>query len=285
MRVLDNFSTGRRTNVAPFISELELFVGDVRSSEAVAGACRGCDFVLHLAAVASVPKSVADPAETNEVNVTGTLNVLRAAVECGVKRVVYASSCAVYGGASPTPRHERMLPNPGSPYAVSKLAAEHYCRVTTELHGLSTVALRYFNVFGPRQDPRGDYAAVIPKFLTAIMTGGRPVVFGDGRQTRDFVPVADVVRASLAACEADVGGFLLSNVGSGKRRSVRSVLRRLGRALDRKVEPVFAAARPGDIRHSVAAIRVLTEWLATEGLRVWPLVPFDEGIVTMAESG
>jgi nucleoside-diphosphate-sugar epimerase len=222
VRILDNFSTGRRVNLEPFSKDIELIEGDVRSPFTVMEAMDKVDYVLHQAALPSVPRSIKDPLTTNEVCVVGTLNVLKAALACGVKRVVYASSSSVYGDSEELPKHEGMIPNPMSPYAAAKLAGEHYCRVFSRLYGLEAVALRYFNVFGPRQDPTSQYAAVIPKFIAAIREGRRPVIFGDGEQSRDFTPVANVVAANLAACVVPLAGqasseFLVSSSkSSGK---------------------------------------------------------------------
>ena len=238
VRVIDNFSTGRRENLAPFRKDIELIEGDIRSLDTLRSAmstpfgvgkgkgkgkgtgsgdstsastststsARPVDFVLHEAALPSVPRSIEDPATTHDVGATGTLNVLIAARDCGVKRVVFASSSSVYGDSETLPKHEEMTPNPLSPYAVSKLVGEHYCRVFSRAYGLETVALRYFNVFGPRQDPNSQYAAVIPKFLRAIRNGERPTIYGDGEQSRDFTPVENVVAANLAACTVSLGG-------------------------------------------------------------------------------
>jgi nucleoside-diphosphate-sugar epimerase len=226
VRVLDNFSTGRRVNLEPFLKDIELIEGDVRSPFTVMEAMDKVEYVLHQAALPSVPRSIKDPLTTNEVCVVGTLNVLKAALAHKVKRVVYASSSSVYGDSEELPKHERMIPNPLSPYACAKLAGEHYCRVFSRLYGLETVALRYFNVFGPHQDPTSQYAAVIPKFIAAIREGRPPVIYGDGEQSRDFTPVINVVKANLAACEVPLGGDVevkteaeveLELVGAGRK--------------------------------------------------------------------
>lgn len=216
VRVIDNFSTGRRENLAPFRKDIDLIEGDIRSLEvlrsAMSSSASASTYVLHQAALPSVPRSIQDPVTTHEVNATGTLNVLIAARDCGVKRVIYASSSSVYGDSQELPKHEGMMPNPLSPYACAKLAGEHYCRIFSRLYGLETVVLRYFNVFGPRQDPNSQYAAVIPKFIAAIREGGSPVIYGDGEQSRDFTPVANVVAANLAACEVPLGRKTEANV-------------------------------------------------------------------------
>ncbi len=216
VRVLDNLSTGKRENLVSWLDRLELIEGDIRDVETVHGAMAGVDYVLHQAALPSVPRSVADPLASHQVNATGTLNVLPAARDAGVKRLVYASSSSVYGDSPTLPKQEEMPTNPISPYAVSKLAGENYCRVFFRVYGLETVCLRYFNVFGPRQDPTSQYAAVIPRFITAMLDGRRPVIYGDGRQSRDFTYIENVVEANLLACQAkDVAGEVL-NIACGE---------------------------------------------------------------------
>jgi UDP-glucose 4-epimerase len=294
VRVLDNFSTGRRVNLEPFSKDIELVEGDVRSPFTVMEAMDKVDYVLHQAALPSVPRSIKDPLTTNEVCVVGTLNVLKAALTRGVKRVVYASSSSVYGDSDELPKHEGMIPNPMSPYAAAKLAGEHYCRVFSRLYGLEAVVLRYFNVFGPHQDPTSQYAAVIPKFIAAIKEGRRPVIFGDGEQSRDFTPVANVVAANLAACAvsltAQVPGskfpvhssrpgkprtknqelkeeaarrfpFLLSNVAVGERYTLNFIVNEICRVFGKRVKPIYEPPRPGDVRHSLASVEVMTERL------------------------
>ncbi|MBI4715913.1 MAG: SDR family oxidoreductase, partial [Nitrospirae bacterium] len=203
VRVLDNFSTGKRGNLPVTTPLLEILEGDFRDPETCRRAMAGVTYVLHQGALPSVPRSIADPLTSHEVNVTGTLNLLIAARDAGVRRFVFASSSSVYGDTPTLPKHEEMIPNPMSPYALNKLAGEYYCRIFHRLYGLSTVALRYFNVFGPRQDPTSQYSAVIPKFISALMAGKAPVIYGDGEQSRDFTYVEDCVRANLLACEAD----------------------------------------------------------------------------------
>ena len=199
VRVLDNFSTGKRENLTPFLGEIELIEGDMRSYHIVREAVQGTDYVLHQGALPSVPRSINDPITTNEVNVGGTLNILDAARDAGVKRVVYASSSSVYGANKALPKQEEMMPQPISPYAVAKLTGEKYCHVFSRTYGLETVALRYFNVFGPRQDPESAYAAFIPKFIVGMMEGQALVIDGDGSQSRDFTYVSNVVRGNLLA--------------------------------------------------------------------------------------
>jgi UDP-glucose 4-epimerase len=258
--------------------------------------------VLHQAALPSVPRSIQDPITTHEVNATGTLNVLIAARDCGVKRVVYASSSSVYGDSEELPKHEGMIPNPLSPYAASKLAGEQYCRVFSRVYGLETVALRYFNVFGPRQDPNSQYAAVIPKFIAAIRKGERPTIYGDGEQSRDFTPVENVVAANIAAATlrqdpsisnfqfpisnfrssppspSTSASFLVCNVAAGQRFTLNQLVSELCRLLGTQVEPLYAPPRTGDVRHSLASIGVLSEKLG-----ITDRVTFQQGLARLVK--
>jgi nucleoside-diphosphate-sugar epimerase len=255
VRVLDNLSTGKRENLLPFMDRIELIEGDVRSYHIVRKAVEGADFVLHQAALPSVPRSVADPVTTNEVNVTGTLHVLDASKDAGVRRVVFASSSSIYGDLDTLPKTEDMLPKPLSPYAVAKLAGEKYCQVFYRIYGLKTVALRYFNVFGPRQDPTSQYSAVIPKFAAMIRKGESPLIFGDGEQSRDFTFVENVVHANLLACEEqpDTAGEVF-NIACGKRVTVNRLVEAINEALGMNVKARYAEPRVGDVRHSLANI-------------------------------
>ncbi|HKW13114.1 MAG TPA: SDR family oxidoreductase [Candidatus Krumholzibacteria bacterium] len=273
VRVLDNFATGREENVAEFASRVDLIRGDVRDEEAVERAVKGADYVLHQAALASVPRSIADPTSNNQVNAQGTLNLLLAAKKHGVKRVVYASSSSVYGDSEELPKIESMTPNPKSPYAVAKLAAEYYCRVFGELYGVPTVSLRYFNVFGPRQDPNSQYSAVIPLFVKALMEGKRPDIYGDGEQSRDFTFISNVVNANLLACEANVTGARVYNIACGGRYTLNQLFAALRERIGANVEPVYGPARPGDVKHSMAGIERIQKEL---GYHVG--VSFEEGI-------
>lgn len=252
VRVFDNFSTGSRAHLSNLA--VEIIEGDVRDAAAVARAVQGIAGVVHLAALPSVEQSVRDPATTHAVNVTGTLHVLQAAHAAGVARVVYASSCAIYGNEPTIPKHEAMLPFPASPYAASKLAGEYYCRVFSDVYGMQAVVLRYFNVFGPRQDPSSPYAAAIPRFITRTLTTGAPVVFGDGRQTRDFVYVDNVVDANILALNPSVAAGQVVNIAGGEQWSLLQVLELLGKILGRSVVPHFEPSRDGEVVHSVAAI-------------------------------
>jgi UDP-glucose 4-epimerase len=267
--VLDNFSTGRRDNLAHVLNQIELIEGDIRDVAAVRQAMTGVDYVLHEAALPSVQRSVQDPLLSNEVNVTGTLNILQAAREACVKRVVLASSSSVYGDSPTLPKHEAMPTAPRSPYAVSKLAAERYAMAFNTVYGLPTVALRYFNVFGPRQDPASQYSAVIPKFITAMLKGEPPVIYGDGTQSRDFTFVANVVSANLLACEREEANGQALNVACGERYSLLDLHADLQRILQVEIAPVFAEARKGDVKHSLATIEAAQEKLGYEALIKW----------------
>ncbi len=256
VRVLDNFSSGRRENLAHLAGHVEIIEGDIRDIATVRQAMVEVDYVLHQAALASVPCSVADPLTTEQVNVGGTLNVLLAARDARVRRVVFASSCAVYGDSPALPKHEQMPPEPLSPYAASKMAGEGYCRAFQQVYGLPTVVLRYFNVFGPRQDPHSQYAAVIPKFINAALSGCALTVFGDGQQSRDFVYIANVVTANLLACQSDAAVGQVINVASGRGCSLLELIEQLRVLLDGKELRVeHLPAQPGDIRHSLGDIQ------------------------------
>jgi UDP-glucose 4-epimerase len=280
VRVLDNFSTGKRDNVYPFADQVQVIEGDIRSYHVVREAVEGVDFILHQAALPSVPRSIKDPITSNEVNVTGTLHILNAARDAGVKRLVYASSSSIYGDLEVLPKTEDMLPKPLSPYAVSKMAGEKYCKVFTQLYGLETVALRYFNVFGPRQDPTSQYSAVIPKFVSAMLKGDAPVIYGDGEQSRDFTFVENVVHANLLACEErveDVSGEVF-NVACGKRITLNVLVRTLNSILGTDIQPEYADPRPGDVKHSLANIGK-----AQQFLEYTPQVDFRKGLEKVVE--
>lgn len=278
VRAIDDFSTGRRENIAPFLDRIELFEGSLNDEETLALAVDGVDYILHQAALPSVPRSVSDPLASHEANATGTLRLLIAARDAGVKRLVFASSSSVYGDSPELPKHEEMPARPRSPYAVNKLAGEEYCKVFTLVYGLPTVALRYFNVFGPRQDPKSQYAAVIPAFITAALEGRRPIVHGDGLQTRDFTYVQNVVAANLLACEAPDAAGNAINIACGERISLLDLLAEIGRITGRTIEPVFDPARPGDVKHSLADISKAERLL---GYR--PVVSFAQGLERTVE--
>ncbi|MEW6510885.1 MAG: SDR family oxidoreductase [Bacteroidota bacterium] len=273
VRVLDNFSTGKRENLAEYEGEIDVREGDIRSYHVVRDAVADVDVVLHQAALPSVPRSVRDPITSNDVNVVGTLNVLHAAKEAGVRRVVYASSSSVYGDTPELPKHEEIPANPLSPYAVSKLAAEQYCRVFARIYGLETVCLRYFNVFGPRQDPNSQYSAVIPKFIKAMLEGGSPVIFGDGEQTRDFTFVQNVIEANLLAATAQVEGGLTVNCACHDRISVNGLVDHLNAILGTSIRAKYLEKRKGDILHSFASIEK-----AGKHLGYTPVVDFASGL-------
>lgn len=254
VRVLDNLSSGREENLAPVRERLHFIKGDLRDPAAVAEAVSGCDYVLHLAAIPSVVRSVEDPEETHDANLNGTLQLFQAARAAGVKRIVFAGSSAVYGNSEVLPKVETMAPAPLSPYALHKVCGEYYGRLFTDLYGLEVVTLRYFNVFGPRQSPESDYAAVIPKFITLMLEGRRPVIFGDGSQTRDFCHIDNVVEANLLACTAPVAAGRTYNIACGERISLVDLVDRLNDVLGTGLQPIFAEARAGDVAHSVADI-------------------------------
>ncbi len=272
VRVLDNFSSGKDENLAGITERLEVVRGDIRDAAVVRSAMRGVDIVFHEAALGSVPRSVADPVTTHETNVTGALNVLLAARDAGVRRLVYASSSSVYGETPVLPKTEDMAPQPLSPYALSKLVAEQYLSVFQRVYGLESVSLRYFNIFGPRQDPESEYAAVIPRFVTALIEGRRPTIYGDGLQSRDFTYVENVVEANLIASEAGGAPGRVFNVACGGRYTLLEVLENLKRIIGGVVEPVYEPARAGDVRDSQASI----EEIASLGYKA--STSFEEGL-------
>jgi UDP-glucose 4-epimerase len=275
VRILDDFSTGRPQNLAGIEGRIEVVRGDLRDLDAVGHAVRGVEIILHQAALNSNPRSIKEPGPTNAVNVGGTVLLLEAARKANVRRLVYASSSSVYGELSPVlPKTEDLPLLPKAPYGVSKLAAELYCRVFAQVYGLETVSLRYFNVFGPRQHPDSEYAAVVPRFLRRMMAGERPVIYGDGEQSRDFTAVANVVAANLCAAEATRGIGEVFNVACGRPSTLNQLVAWLNAALDTDLAPIYEAPRPADVRHSYASIRKAEETLAyrarvdvREGLR------------------
>jgi UDP-glucose 4-epimerase len=273
VRVVDNLSTGRLSNLDEVIGDIEFFDVDIRDAEALRRPTAGCDALIHLAALPSVPRSIADPVASHEANATGTLNVLNAAREADAGRVVIASSSSIYGAARELPKRESMRPLPISPYAVSKLAAESYCRSFYEVYGLEAVALRYFNVFGPRQDPNSEYAAVIPKFIRAFRLGESPVIFGDGEQSRDFTYVENVVNANMASLTTSGIGGRIYNIACGAGISLNEIAAKLREELGVDVEPTHGPDRLGDVRHSLADIGEAQADLGYE-----PTVTLEEGI-------
>ena len=273
VRVLDSLATGKRENLAEWIDRVAFIEGDVRRRDVCLAACRDVEVVFHQAAIPSVPRSVEDPVLTHEVNVDGTFNVLLAARDAGCRRVVYAASSSAYGGKAELPSRESATPAPMSPYAVHKLLGEYYCRAFTECYGLDTVSLRYFNVFGPRQDPKSTYAAAVPAFVTAVLNERPPTVFGDGEQTRDFTYISNVVRANVLAAGADACGGAVVNIACGERISVNKILLRINELLGKQVTPVYAPDRAGDVKHSSADISRAREVIGYE-----PVVTFDDGL-------
>jgi UDP-glucose 4-epimerase len=278
VRVLDNFATGNRDNLDGV--DVEVVEGELRSYERVHNAVRGAEVVFHLGALGSVPRSVQDPLTTSAVNVEGTLNVLLAARDEGVRRVVYASSSSVYGSAATLPAQEASPVDPVSPYGVAKLAAERYCVSFSRVYeSFETVVLRYFNVFGPRQSPHSQYAAVVPLFLTAISAGEPLTIFGDGEQSRDFTYVQNVVEANLRAAEASGANGRIFNVAAGSPRSVNTLVETISELLGKPAERRFEPPRAGDLRDSYADISAAREILGWE-----PTVDFEDGLRRTAES-
>jgi UDP-glucose 4-epimerase len=264
VRVLDDFSTGRRENLAAVADHIELREGDVTHMKTVERAVAGCDCVLHLAAIASVQASLEQPRRTHRVNVDGTLNVLEAARQAGARRVVFASSTALYGDHTALPLREALPPHPLSPYAAGKAAGEAYCRAFHASYGLPTVALRFFNVYGPRQDPSNPYSGVISIFTARMTRGERPVIYGDGEQTRDFVYITDAIRAMVLACEREEAIGSVLNVACGKQTSILQLAAALNQVLGTNLTPTFAPARSGEVRFSEGDARRARELLGWE---------------------
>lgn len=273
VRVLDNFASGKRANLDAVQEKVRIHEKDICDLENIRPEFEGMDCVIHLAALPSVARSIADPLGSNLVNVTGTLNVLVAARDAKVKRLVFAASAAAYGDNPVIPRVESLVPNPLSPYALQKLAGEYYCQVFVRLYGLEAVALRYFNIFGPRQDPSSPYTGVLSKFIAAYLRGNPPIIFGDGEQSRDFTYVENVVDATLRACAAPQASGNVINVGSGKSHTLNQTIASLNGIFGRDVKPEYGPPRPGDVRHSQADIT-----LARQLLGYRPLVNFEEGL-------
>ena len=280
VRVFDNFSTGRRENLASFIADVDLVEGDLRDYHTVSRAVRGCEAIAHIGALPSVPRSIEEPLTTNNVNITGTLNILEAARDFGANRIVLASSSSVYGRNKELPKREDMTPAPLSPYAISKLTCERYFAVYHELYQMETVVLRYFNVFGPRQDPNSPYAAVIPKFIRALRTGVQPTVFGDGEQSRDFTYVSNVVDANLLALDAPAEAHgQVFNIACGDSVTLNELVAQLNNILGTDLVPCYEPPRLGDVKHSQADIAK-----AQHVLGYWPQVSFEEGLRRTVEA-
>ena len=279
VRVLDNFATGNRANLLDVADDVEIVEGELRSYERVHAGMRGIEFVFHQAALPSVPRSVQDPLTTSAVNGDGALNVLLAARDEGVRRLIFASSSSVYGEEGDLPRRESQPANPMSPYAVSKLAAERYCISFSRIYEIETISLRYFNVFGPRQDPHSQYAAVVPRFISAVAAGRPVLIYGDGDQVRDFTYVSNVVDANLAAAKApNVSGAVI-NVATGQRSTVNELADLIGQVLGRPVKKEYEPSRTGDVRASWADIGAARTMLGWE-----PSVNLKEGLELTAES-
>lgn len=273
--VLDNLSTGCRENLSHVAPDVEFFEGDIRDGDAVNRAVSGAEVVFHQAALPSVPRSIDAPLTTNEVNVLGTLNVLTAARDADVPRVVYASSSSIYGDSPGLPRREGQAVAPISPYAVSKLAAEHYCTSFARVYDMQTIALRYFNIFGPRQDPQSQYAAAIPRFITKMLVGEQPVIYGDGLQSRDFTYIENVVQCNLLAAAAadEFAGGSVFNCATAQPQTIQAILAILNEAMETAVEPSYEKIRPGDVHASSADIT-----LAREQLGYSPAIDIAEGL-------
>ncbi len=273
VRVLDNFSTGKRENLKEFEKDIELIEGDIRSYHIVQEAVKGIDVILHQAALPSVPRSIKDPITTNEVNIGGTLNLLDASIKEGIKRFVFASSSSIYGDNPELPKNEDMIPSPLSPYAVSKLAGENYCKVFSGLYGLETVCLRYFNVFGPRQDPNSQYSAVIPKFIKAIMKNESPVIFGDGTQTRDFTYVSNIVEANILAAHKNIKTPIILNCACNEQITLNQIFKLINELNKSNIKAIYRDKRKGDVLYSYANIKKAKEFLGYH-----PIINIKEGL-------
>jgi UDP-N-acetylglucosamine 4-epimerase len=273
VRVVDDFSTGNRKHLAEALPKITLHEISITDPAALLEAMDGVDYVFHQAAIPSVPRSIEDPQTCHDVNVTGTFNVLNAARQTGVKRVVYAASSSAYGDIEGDYKHEGMSPQPLSPYGVAKLAGEYYMQVFYQVYGLETVSLRYFNVFGPRQDPASEYAAVIPKFATAMLQGKAPTIYGDGKQSRDFTYIENAVRGNLLAAQSPTAPGQVINLACGQRHTLLDLVGVINDYLGSNIKPAFAPARIGDIKHSLADISKAEELLGYS-----PATTFTDGV-------
>ncbi|GIK64980.1 MAG: GDP-mannose 4,6-dehydratase [Chloroflexota bacterium] len=269
VRVVDNFATGKRENLSPSIDKIKLYEISITDAAALQEAMDGVNYVFHQAAIPSVPRSVADPVTCHEVNVTGTFNVLNAARLAGVKRVVYAASSSAYGDIEGDYKQEDMAPRPLSPYGAAKLAGEYYMQVFYRVYGLETVCLRYFNVFGPRQDPKSEYAAVIPKFATAMLEGKSPTIYGDGTQSRDFTYIENTVKGNLLAAKSPIAPGQVINLACGQRYTLLDLVNVINDHLGTNIKPTFAPTRTGDIKHSLADISKAEELLGYAPARLF----------------
>lgn len=273
VRVLDNFATGKRQNIAPFGSKVELVEGDLRKPADCAKACAGVEIVFHEGAVPSVPVSVEDPITSHEANIDGTFNILMAARDAKCRRLIYAASSSAYGDQPELPKRETARPDPLSPYAVNKLVGEYYLSVFNKCYGLETLSVRYFNVFGPRQDPKSQYAAAIPAFVTAIMRNESPTIYGDGEQTRDFTYIDNVVHANLLAAKAPKVSGEVVNIACGERVSVNQIIAEINKLLGKNVPSKYVPERAGDVKHSLADITLARTLIGFE-----PVVSFADGL-------
>lgn len=273
VRVLDNFSTGKRENLKGFEKDIEQIEGDIRDFNTVKKATEGVDFILHQAGQVFVQESIKNPFYNNEINVGGTLNLLQAAVDAGVKKFVFASSSAVYGDSPELPKREDMKPEPMSPYAVSKLAGEEYCRMYSKLHGFKTVSLRYFNVFGPRQDPNSEYSGVISKFIKKISNNERPVIYGDGKQTRDFVYVSDIADANIKAATTETNCTAVMNAACQKQTDLNYLTEQINKLTGKGIQPIYTEERNGDIKHSCGDKTLIEKMLGWKAV-----VSFETGL-------
>ncbi|MCX6175431.1 MAG: SDR family oxidoreductase [Ignavibacteriales bacterium] len=273
VRVIDNFSTGSRNNIRHVLGEVELIEGDIRDYQTVLKAVKNIDIIVHQAALPSVPRSVSDPITTNDVNVNGTLNLLWAAVEAGTEKFLFASSSSIYGNSVELPKHEKLCPCPLSPYAVSKLTAENYCKVFSNTYGLRTICLRYFNVFGPRQDPASEYSAVIPKFINMIADDKQPIIYGDGLQSRDFTFVKNVVKGNLLAIKSSAEKNLIMNCACNVSITINQLVEEINGILGKNAAPIYWESRTSDVKHSYADIK-----LALEKISYRPEIQFREGL-------
>jgi len=279
VRVLDNLYSGKTENIKNFMDDIEFIEGDIRDTETVKKAVKGVDVIFHQAAVPSVPRSVAEPKFTNDVNINGMLELLIAAKDEDVKRFVYASSSSVYGNTPILPKIEDMKPQPLSPYAAQKLMGEHYARVFYLVYGLPTVGLRYFNIFGARQDPNSEYAAVVPKFITRMKDKKSPIIYGDGEQSRDFTFVKNAVRANLLAVESESCFGQSMNVSTGERLSVNELSKVIGKIVGIDIEPIYKPSRDGDVKHSLGDTKMARELIGYE-----VEVDFKEGLLQTVKS-
>jgi len=273
VRILDNFSTGKIENLANFLDRIEMIEGDIVDLNIVKKALEGVDYCFHQAALPSVERSIKDPLTSNEVNIKGTLNILIAARDLGIKRVIYASSSSVYGDTPVLPKREDMALSPLSPYAVTKLTGEEYCHLFYSIYGLPTISLRYFNVFGPNQDLTSPYAAVIPKFITSLLSGKEPIIYGDGGQSRDFTFVDNVVEANILATKSITGLGEAFNIACGQRVTINELAKNLDKILHVDIKPIHCDPRRGDVRHSLADISKAQTCLGYE-----PKISFEVGL-------